>query len=105
VWLGNPDAVVVVKLRDADGQPLLDDAGRERTERRKHPAGTWTRVDVHPDLDLATLIRHITDPAGIWAHHSDAPRPSWVASDDTRLARTLAPVLGCPVAPIPDDAN
>jgi hypothetical protein len=104
VWLGNPDAVVVVKLRDADGNPVVDDNGVEKTERRKHPAGTWTCVGVHPDLDLATLVRQITDPQGIWAYHSDAERPSWVASEDPRLARALAPILGCPVAPIPADA-
>lgn len=104
VWLGNPQAVEVVPERLPDGRPKLDDNGRELKVRVPVPDAGWTVVDRIPGHPVRMLVKDIMDPGGLWGYHSDAPGPTWVASDDPALAVALSMSLECPVADIPADA-
>jgi len=105
VWLGNPAVVDWRAVYGHDGAPELHPTTGEHLKRRV-PArhSTWTEVGVVAGQTVRGLITDITAPEGVWAYHSDAAGPSWVASDDPVLATALAGVFGCPVAPIPEDA-
>jgi len=46
--------------------------------------------------DLATRMRTLTHPDGLWPRHSSAPA-AWVESDDPDLEKALAEHFGCPI--------
>lgn len=104
VWLGNPAVIEVVPARNPDGTPKVTESGHEVKERRHVPHGTWTVVGRIPGHPVRMLVNDIMNPGGIWEYHSDAPGPTWVASDDPALAAALSAVFECPVADIPADA-
>lgn len=80
IWLGNHEAVEYV-----DGQRLPLDGKR------------CTRVEPVDGMLYAEIIHDLIHPQGIWAAHSYALSPAWVASDDPRLAAAIAAVYGCPI--------
>jgi hypothetical protein len=80
VWLGNHNAVQTV---DGQRQPL----DGERVTIVHPPAG----------LTTAELIHDLTHDRGIWAAHSDADAPAWVASTDPDLATVISGLFGCPI--------
>lgn len=66
------------------------------------PANRVTTVVV-PDSDTEDeAFRAITDPDGVWAHHSEAPAPDWVEADDPEFAERIADHYGIGVG-CPDD--
>ncbi|MGI5155806.1 hypothetical protein [Microbispora sp. CA-102843] len=78
VWLGNRRAV-----HGEDRQPLK---------------GKLVTTVVIPDgRTLLEAAQEITHSQGVWAAHSDAPAPAWVASTDPALAALLGQHYGCEV--------
>lgn len=75
VYLGNSKAVQLV---DGERQPLH---GARRTD-----------VILPADISLIDALRDITSPQGIWAAHSDADAPTWVAAEGP-LAEPVAALL------------
>lgn len=45
--------------------------------------------------DLRAAVVEITHPGGVWAAHSDADAPAWVASTNDQLAAMLSAWWGC----------
>lgn len=93
VWFGNPAAV---EIRTVEVMP----DGRERRARIPLDGDRWT---VMPFLaaTVAEFVALLLHPDGIWAAHSNAPRPSWVASDDDALAAELSATLALPIVDPP----
>jgi hypothetical protein len=85
-WLGNHDAVE--QARDTETGELV-----------RAPIDGKRCTVVHPPdgTPLAEAFTTITHPNGVWAAHSDAESPAWVASDDPALAQLLSAHYGCPV--------
>jgi hypothetical protein len=54
-----------------------------------------TTVGIPDDWSTAETIQALTHPSGVWAWHSDADKPAWVASDDPALAQVLSALWGC----------
>lgn len=102
VWMGNPQVVETLTLRDRFGKPQTDEVGHETRIRVPAPDSEWTVADLVPGIGVDEFVQALT--GGIWPHHSDAPKPTWVASDDFDLAATVAEAFGCPVGPVPDGA-
>lgn len=92
VYLGNRDAIEVVRGPD------------DTQERQALPGKRCTTVVLAPGLPLLAAAHDITHPdAGLWAAHSNAAAPAWVASTDPALARLLADHWGCELRePEPD---
>lgn len=85
VWLGNRKAVQVTR----------DDSGAET---RKALRGKRCTTVHPPDSHrLSEVFTAITAAGGVWAAHSDADAPAWVASTNPQLAALLADHYGCPV--------
>ncbi|GIH29076.1 hypothetical protein Aph01nite_73860 [Acrocarpospora phusangensis] len=76
VWLGNRQAV-------------------QGEDRQALPGKRCTSVTIRPDASLLEAASEITSPNGVWAAHSDAAAPAWVASTDPALAELLAAHYGC----------
>ncbi|WP_066373940.1 hypothetical protein [Herbidospora mongoliensis] len=76
VWLGNRQAV-------------------HKDDRQALPGKRCTVVAIREDASLLDAATDITHPKGVWAAHSDAPAPAWVASTDPALAQLLADHYGC----------
>lgn len=56
-----------------------------------------------PDTDTADeAFRAVTDPGGVWVHHSHTAAPAWVDADDPEFAERLADHYGIAVGR-PDD--
>lgn len=85
VWLGNNQAVQVTQAGDSPG------------ERVPLPGDRCTTVVASAAANHSEVLRSITDPSGVWAAHSDAPAPTWVASTAPVLAQLLADHYGCPI--------
>jgi hypothetical protein len=86
VYLGNHAPIEVV----ADA----DDPTATIRRQTPGPAKTYTRSVLPPGLGLLDAARDITNPAGgIWASHSDAEKPAWVAASGP-LGTALAALLG-----------
>jgi hypothetical protein len=48
-----------------------------------------------PDTDTEDeAFRTVTDPGGVWAHHSQVATPDWVEADDPDFAARLADYYG-----------
>lgn len=75
VYLGNRKAVAIV-----DG------------ERQALPGKRCTTMSIPPGMDLMEAFQAITSPQGVWATHSQAPAPAWVAADGP-LAAGLTQLL------------
>lgn len=87
IYLGNRDAIEVVPALGPDGEPAR--------ERRQLPGKRVTIVKPPPDLTFRELLHDLTHPDGIWAAHSDAEAPAWVACTDAALGARLAAFYGC----------
>lgn len=99
VWFGNPAPAVVLVRCNADGTVLTDPDGREVRERVPHhlPDGIrWTVVPFMVET-VAEFVVLMFSPGGVWQAHSDAPRPSWVYSDDGALTAELSATLDLPI--------
>lgn len=81
VYLGNRNAVIVA-----------DDGSRT-----PHPGKWCTTIVLAAGLTLMDAARDITSAQGVWAAHSDATSPAWVASTDPALAQLLAAHYKCAV--------
>jgi|SRR5690349_20882006 len=68
VYLGNRKAVERVGEGD-------------NVERRALSGKRCTTVVLPEDITLMDAVRDITAPQGVWAAHSDAEAPAWVAAD------------------------
>lgn len=79
VYLGNRKAIERVGTGD--------DA-----ERRALPGKRCTTIVVPEGLTLMDAVRDITAPMGVWAAHSDAPAPAWVAAEGP-LAEAITQIL------------
>lgn len=77
VYLGNRKAISI----NADG------------DRISYPGKRCTTVVLRPDATLMEALGEITGPNGMWAAHSDAPAPAWVAAEGP-LADAITNVLG-----------
>lgn len=75
VYLGNRRAVETV---DGQRTPI---AGKR-----------CTTVVLPADITLMDALRDITSPQGVWAAHSDAPAPAWVAAEGP-LAESITQIL------------
>lgn len=75
IYLGNRKAVTTV-----DG------------ERTPHPGKRCTTVVFPADITLMDALRDLTGPQGVWANHSDADAPAWVAAAGP-LAEPLVQLL------------
>lgn len=60
-----------------------------------------TVIDFPDGITLAEAFKNVTDPQGVWAHHTTGtpgegqdPAPAWVASDSEALALVLADHFG-----------
>lgn len=76
VYLGNRKAISV----NPDG------------ERIAYPGKQCTRVVLRPDATLMEAAQEITSANGLWAQHSDADGPAWVAAEGP-LAEALTALL------------
>lgn len=76
VWLGNRQAVEGLDRIPLDGKRC-------------------TEVVIPDGRPLGEAVTEITHGRGVWAYHSAAPSPAWVASDDPLLAEVLAAHYGC----------
>jgi hypothetical protein len=76
VYLGNRKAISV----GPDG------------ERTAYTGKQCTRVVLRPDASLMEAATEITSANGLWAAHSDAPAPAWVAGEGP-LAEALVALL------------
>jgi hypothetical protein len=83
VWLGNHQAVEVTR----------DD--KDQLVRTPLDGKRCTTVAIPDGRPLAEAITEITHQQGVWAYHSDATKPAWVASDNPLLAEVLAAHYGC----------
>ncbi len=88
IWLGNHQPVAVVETDTTpDGRPV---------HTRVPAAGHQCTIVEPPDGATTTqIIADLAAPDGIWARHSDAPTPAWVAATDPDLATVLAGMWGC----------
>lgn len=75
VYLGNRKTVTVVE-----------------GERVPHAGKRCTTVVFPADITLMDAFRDVTSPQGVWANHSDAPAPAWVAASGP-LAEPLIQLL------------
>jgi hypothetical protein len=64
----------------------------DNVERRPLPGKRCTRVVLPAGITLMDAVRDITAPQGVWAAHSDAPAPAWVAADGP-LAEAVTQIL------------
>lgn len=83
VYLGNRQAVEVT--RDPDDNLI----------RTPLDGKLCTTVGIPDGWSVAETIQSLTHPSGIWAWHSDADKPAWVASTDPALAQVLATLWDC----------
>lgn len=92
VYLGNSQAVTVADVDDGKG-------GVRRTRTPRRDLGkTRTEVKIPDEGNTRQeKIQAITDPEGVWAYHSEAEKPGWVASDDQELAEALGAIYGTEV--------
>jgi hypothetical protein len=65
VYLGNRKAISITP----DG------------DRVAYPGKQCTRVVLRPDASLMEAAQEITSANGLWASHSDADSPAWVAAE------------------------
>lgn len=87
IYLGNRAAIEVVEAEGTDGKPVR--------ERRELPGKRVTIVRPPDGLTFRELLHDLTHPDGIWANHSDAETPAWVACADPDLGSRLAALFGC----------
>lgn len=91
VYLGNRQAIETI------------DGGQGIDARRQLFGKQCTTVKIPGGTKLLDAARDITHPQGVWAAHSNADAPAWVASDNAILANLLAAHWGCEVRePDPD---
>jgi hypothetical protein len=81
VYLGNHQAVEVRE----DGTRIAVDGKR------------CTRVELPDGMPLPEAVTSLTAAGGVWASHSDAPAPAWVASTDPNLGAALGAWWGCEI--------
>lgn len=88
-----PDPADSEEVAAADGRALrkvarlIGQAGDKRC----------TTVVIPGTTGLIGALTDITAATGIWANHSGADAPAWVASTNPRLAEVLAEHYGCEV--------
>lgn len=75
VYLGNRKTIAVI-----DG------------ERVPYPGNICTTVRLRADATLREALQEIAGPNGVWANHSDADAPVWVAAEGP-LAQGLITLL------------
>lgn len=86
VYLGNHDAVETTRNAETGQLHRLPLDGKR-----------CTTVHLPDDVPRPEAVQTITGPGGVWAWHSDAKAPAWVASDDPVLAQVLAGMYGCDI--------
>lgn len=89
IWLGNHAAVEYVPTGE------IDDRGEPVKVRTPVEGKHYTIVQPPDDNSVAEIITDLTHPNGVWAAHSDADAPAWVASTDPELTWVLAKLWGC----------
>lgn len=106
VYLGNRAAIEAVE--DPDDVDAAAADGRAANRIRTPLEGNrCTTVVLAPGTKIMDAAYQITNPTrGVWASHSDADAPAWVASTDPSLAQLLANHYGVELRdPNPDDAS
>lgn len=86
IWLGNHAAVDHIPTGE------LDDRGEPVRVRTPLEGKRYTVAEPTDDTPIIVIVADLTD---IWAHHSDAKSPAWVASTDPALTSVLADMWGC----------
>lgn len=71
--------------------------GEAETVKEPIPGNQVTTVNIPDSYTRQEAVRTVWHPDGVWAHHSSAPAPNWVESDDPELATVLGMIYGCPV--------
>ncbi len=94
VALGNRNAVEVIPDPD-DAEAAAADNRPINRERRPLKGKLCTTVRIPAGVKTLEALTNITAAGGVWANHSDAEAPAWVASTDPRLAELLAEHYGC----------
>ena len=89
VYLGNRKAIERVPVTDGSTNTV-----GVTHERKAIPGKRCTTVVLAPGTSLMEAAQAITSPQGVWAAHSDADAPAWVASTDPVLAGVLASHYG-----------
>jgi len=89
IWLGNHAAVDHIPTGE------VDDRGEHVKVRTPIEGKRCTIVQPPDDISVAEIITTLTHPSGVWAAHSNADAPAWVASTDPELTQVLASVWGC----------
>lgn len=97
IWLGNHQAVDHLPGTDEDGTPVIDSRGERVLVRTPIDGKRYTRVEPPDGISFAELVTTLVHPDGVWAKHSDAETPAWVASTDPALSARLGALWGCEV--------
>jgi hypothetical protein len=97
IWLGNHQAVDHLPGVDEIGAPVVDGRGERILVRTPIDGKRYTRVEPPEGTTFAELVTTLTHPDGVWANHSNAPAPVWVASTDRSIADRLGALWGCEV--------
>jgi hypothetical protein len=94
VYLGNREALEVV-----DDPADLDAAAAEGRSANKVrspiPGKQCTTIRIPAGVSLAQAFTDITSPGGVWAAHSNAAGPAWVATDNEALSYLLSAHYKC----------
>lgn len=94
VYLGNRAAVQAEP--ETDPEVIAAHDGDPPRRRTAMPLGKRCTTAQIPDgVSLVEALTTITSAHGVWANHSDADSPAWVASTDPALADVLASHYGC----------
>jgi hypothetical protein len=106
VYLGNRAAIEAVEDPD-DVEAAAAEKRAVNRIRTPLKGKRCTTVVLAPGTKLMDAAYQITHAErGVWASHSDADTPAWVASTDPALAKLLADHYGVEVRePAPDDGN
>lgn len=86
IWLGNHAAVDHIPTGE------IDDRGEPVRARTPIDGKRYTIAEPPDGAPMAAIIADLT---AIWAHHSDAESPAWVASTDPTLTSVLAGMWDC----------
>lgn len=86
IWLGNHAAVDHIPTGE------IDDRGEPVRARTPIDGKRYTIAEPPDGAPMAAIIADLT---AIWAHHSDAESPAWVASTDPELTWLLSKMWCC----------
>lgn len=105
VYLGNRDAVEDIE-DPADIEAAARDNRAPNRVRRALPGKRCTTVTFPAGTRLVEAVYQITHPTnGVFAAHSNAEAPAWVAATNPVWAQLLAATYGCEVREVDTDAT